>query len=61
MERFERVATPLGEKKRQEVIDGLDNWRSVKYGDEWQVFKEKWQPGFWSPPDEEDMSPHKAP
>ena len=47
--RFETVAEYLGETKRQEIIDALDEHKARRNGDSWQVFKSSWE-DFWSTP-----------
>ena len=49
-ERFELIAKHLGESKRREIIDAMDNHQARHRGDDWQVFKAWCKPGFWRKP-----------
>lgn len=51
--RFETVAEHLGEAKRMQIIDALDEHEARKNGDSWQVFKSTWE-DFWSTPADRD-------
>jgi len=51
--RFEDVANCLGEGKRREIIDTLDEHEARANGDSWQAFKATCD-GFWSTPANHD-------
>jgi len=49
-ERFEAVVKYLGEEKRREILKSFDECQTRRRGDDWQVFKQAFEPGFWSLP-----------
>lgn len=53
-DRFETVVAVLGEVERQRFIDELDFLESKRQGDDWQVFKSTWKPGFFSTPADQE-------
>lgn len=50
IERFEVIAKYLGEEKRREILKSFDECQTRRRGDDWQVFKQAFEPGFWSLP-----------
>jgi hypothetical protein len=46
----ENAVQYLGDEKRQKLINHLDERRSRRDGDGWEVFKYPYEPGYWSRP-----------